>query len=74
MKQFVTSEEMFRCIINGLERFEMWSWRRMEISWTGRMKNVEVLPKVKEERNMLHTTKLTNADWIGHILRIGTAS
>jgi hypothetical protein len=28
----------------------------------------EVLPKVKEERNILHTKKKRRANWIGHIL------
>jgi hypothetical protein len=53
-----------------LERFEMWCWRRMEkISWTDRVRNEEVLHRVKEERNNLHTIKRTKANWIGHILR-----
>jgi hypothetical protein len=29
----------------------------------------EVLHKVKEERNILHTIKRRQANWIGHILR-----
>jgi heme exporter protein D len=52
--------------------FEMWRWRKMEkISWTDRVRNEEVLHKVKEERNILHTVKRRKADWvwIGHILR-----
>jgi hypothetical protein len=40
-----------------LESFEMWCWRRMEISWTDRVRNEEVLHNVKEERNILHTIK-----------------
>jgi hypothetical protein len=33
----------------------MWYWRKMEkISWTGRVRNEEVLHTVKEERNLLH--------------------
>jgi hypothetical protein len=28
--------------------FEMWRWRRMEISWTDRVRNEEVLHRVKE--------------------------
>jgi hypothetical protein len=32
-----------------LESFEMWCWRRMEkISWTDRVRNEEVLHRVKE--------------------------
>jgi hypothetical protein len=38
--------------------FEMWCWRRMEkISWTDRVRNEEVLHRVKEERNVLRTVK-----------------
>jgi hypothetical protein len=33
------------------------------------MRNEEVLHRVKEERNMLHTIKRRKANWIGHILR-----
>jgi hypothetical protein len=51
-----------------LESFEMWCWRRMEkISWTER--NEEVLHRVKEERNIVHTIQRKKANWIGHILR-----
>jgi hypothetical protein len=36
----------------------MWRWRRMEkIISTGLVKNEEVLHRVREERNILHTTK-----------------
>jgi hypothetical protein len=52
-----------------LESFEMWCWRRMEISWTARVRNGEVLHRVKEERKILHTIKRRKATWIGHILR-----
>jgi oligoribonuclease (3'-5' exoribonuclease) len=52
-----------------LERFEKWCWRRMEkIGWTDRVRN-EVLHRVKEERNILHTIKRRKANWIGHMLR-----
>jgi hypothetical protein len=41
-----------------LESFEMWCWRRMEmISPTDHVRNEEVLQRVKEERNILHTAK-----------------
>ena len=37
-----------------LESFEMWCWRRMEkISWTHRVRNEDVLLRVKEQRNIL---------------------
>jgi hypothetical protein len=52
-----------------LESSGMWCWRRMEICWTDRMRNEEVLHRVKEERNILHTIKRRKPNWIGHILR-----
>jgi hypothetical protein len=53
-----------------LESFEMWCWRSMEkISWTDRVRNEEVLHRVKVERNIVHTIKRRKANWIGHILR-----
>jgi len=53
-----------------LESFEMWCWRRMEkISWTDRVRNEEVLLKVKEQRNILHEIRKRKANWIGYILR-----
>jgi hypothetical protein len=33
------------------------------------VRNEEVLHRVKEERNTLHTIKRRKANWIGHILR-----
>jgi hypothetical protein len=49
--------------------FEMWRWRRMEISWTDSVRNEEVLRRGKEERNVLHTAKRRKDNWIGHIWR-----
>ena len=48
----------------------MWCCRKMEkISWTYCVKNEEVLRRVKEERNTLHTVKRRKTNLIGHILR-----
>jgi hypothetical protein len=33
------------------------------------VRNEEVLHRVKEERNIVHTVKRRKANWIGHILR-----
>jgi len=52
-----------------LESFEMWCWRRMEISWTDHVRNEEVLLSVNEQRNILHKIRNQKANWIGHILR-----
>jgi hypothetical protein len=54
---------------NMFVSFEMWCWTKMvEISWTDRVKN-EVLHRVNEERNILHTSIISNrkANWIGYI-------
>jgi ppGpp synthetase/RelA/SpoT-type nucleotidyltranferase len=40
-----------------------------KISWTDRVRNEEVLHRVKEERTILHKIKRRKANWIGHILR-----
>jgi hypothetical protein len=40
-----------------------------KISWTDRVRNEEVLHRVKEERNIIHTVKRRKAIWIGCILR-----
>jgi hypothetical protein len=39
------------------------------ITLTDWVKNEEVLHRVKEERNIVHTIKRRKANWIGHILR-----
>ena len=41
----------------------------MEISWTDRVRNGEVLCGVKEERNILQRINRRKANWILHILR-----
>jgi hypothetical protein len=48
----------------------MWCWRIMEnINWNDRVRNEEVLFRVKDERNILHTIKRRKANWIGYKLR-----
>jgi hypothetical protein len=48
---------------------EMWRWRWIEkIIWADRVRN-EILHRVREDRNILHTTKRRKANWTGHILR-----
>jgi hypothetical protein len=41
----------------------------MENIDSNRVRNEEVLHRVKEERNIVHTIKRRKANWIGHILR-----
>ena len=41
----------------------MWCWGRTEkISWTDRVRNYEVLHRVKEDKNILHTIKGRKAE------------
>jgi len=40
----------------------------MKIIWTDRVKNEEVLHRVRLERKILHTIKRSKANWIGHIV------
>ena len=40
-----------------------------KISLTGRVRNEEILQRVKEKGNILQTVKRRYANWIGHILR-----
>jgi hypothetical protein len=42
---------------------------KLEISWTDRVRNEEVLLRAKEEWNILHTVKRRKANWMGHIWR-----
>jgi hypothetical protein len=39
-----------------------------KVSWADRVRN-EVLLRIREERNILHTVKRRKTKWIGHILR-----
>jgi len=39
-----------------------------EIRWFDRVRNEEVLHRVKEKRNILHTVKRRKANCIGHFL------
>jgi len=44
-----------------LENVEMWYWKMIEnIIWTDRVRNEEVLRRVKEERNIVHTVNRRN--------------
>jgi hypothetical protein len=37
--------------------------------WTDRVRNKEVLRRVKRGRSILHAVKWVKVNWIGHILR-----
>jgi len=40
-----------------------------KITWTDRVRNDEVFHRVKEDKNILHTTKGMKDEWNGHMLR-----
>jgi hypothetical protein len=40
-----------------------------KIGWTDRVRNEEVLLRVKEERNIVHTIQRRKVNWVCHILR-----
>jgi len=42
--------------IRNVKSFDMWYYRRMEISWTDHV-GIEVLQVVKEERSILQTIR-----------------
>ena len=52
-----------------IENFKLLSWRKMEKkSWTDRVRNEEMLYRVKEERKILNATKIRRSRSIGQIL------
>ena len=53
-----------------VENFDVWCWSRMEkISWADRVRNEELLLRVKEQGNILLEISKWKANWIGHISR-----
>ena len=57
-------------VIDKLEAFEMWVWRRMEkISWKDLKTNDEALHLVEVERNFVVIIEKRKKNWIGHIVR-----
>jgi len=55
-----------RSEISGI--FEMCCYRKMKNNCPYRVRNEEVLPGVKDERNILQKLNRRKANWIGHIL------
>jgi hypothetical protein len=40
-----------------------------KVSWADSVRNEEVLYRVKEKRNIIHTVNRRKVNWIGHIWR-----
>jgi hypothetical protein len=50
-----------------LERFEMWCCRRIAVnSWTDPLKSKDVLQRIAENINILHTIKQKKPNWTRH--------
>jgi hypothetical protein len=57
-------------IVDKLNAFEMWVWRRMQkVSWKDKKTNEEILSLVGEERCLMKTIIKRKKDWIGHVVR-----
>jgi hypothetical protein len=39
-----------------------------KMRWTDHVRNEEILYRVKEDRNIIHTIKRSKGNWFGHIL------
>ena len=47
----------------------MWHYRRiLTISWTAHISNIEVLRKMKEEREVINTVKIGKLQCLGHAM------
>src|SRR5580692_4951510 len=54
-------------IVDKLNAFEMWVWRRMQkVSWKDKKTNEEILSLVGEERCLMKTIIKRKKDWIVH--------
>ena len=48
----------------------MWLYRRILCtSWTALITNVEVLKKMKNEREVINTVKIRKFQYLGHLMR-----
>ena len=57
-------------MINKIEAFEMWTFRRiLKIPWTSHTSNEEVLRRVNRERELYHIIKVRKTAYLGRVLR-----
>jgi len=57
-------------VVDKLNAFEMWVWRRMEkVSWQDKKMNEEILTAVGEERCIVQAILKRKQNWIGHVMR-----
>ena len=60
---------LFWNLFIDLESFELCCRKMERTRWTDRVRNEEVLHRVKEDRSMQHAINRREANWIGHIMR-----
>ena len=61
---------MKKDIVDKLNAFEMWVWRRMlKVSWKDKKTNEEILVSVREERCVVQAATKRKKNWIGYVLR-----
>ncbi|KAI5718027.1 hypothetical protein M8J77_015079 [Diaphorina citri] len=57
-------------LMKKIESFEMWIYRRMlRISWKDKVRNTEVMAKMKKEVELQHLIKKRKLEYFGHIMR-----
>jgi hypothetical protein len=65
----VYGNTMSRMILSQSYKSSFCCWRRMEKNkWTDRVRNEEILQRVKGDRNILHTITRRKSNWNGDIL------
>ena len=53
-----------------LESVKMWLYHRiLSISWIAHITNVEVLRKMKKEREVVNTVSIRKLQYLGHLMR-----
>jgi len=56
--------------MHRLQHSKVWTWRNMEkICWIEHNRNQEVMETIGEGRALMHTTRASQREWIGHMER-----
>jgi Reverse transcriptase (RNA-dependent DNA polymerase) len=78
VKTLVWSVALYGCetwtmkkeVVDRLNAFEMWGWRRMEkVSWKDKKTNEAIMVSVGEERCFVQAVMKRKKNWIGHVVR-----
>lgn len=56
--------------IRKLEAFEIWLYRRiLRVKWTDKVTNMEILKRIKKEKEIIITVKKRKLQYLGHVMR-----